>query len=100
MTGKANEPAHKRWYKTARWQKLRWSVLVRDMFTCQSCGKIEHDTSKLHCDHIDPHRGDEAKFWAGPFQTLCANCHNSMKQSQEKGSAPRATFTASGRVEW
>lgn len=23
----------RRWYKTARWQKLRMSVLVRDLFT-------------------------------------------------------------------
>lgn len=28
----------RRWYKTARWQKLRWSVLVRDLFTCQMYG--------------------------------------------------------------
>jgi hypothetical protein len=36
------------------------------------------------CDHIEPHRGDVAKFWAGPFRTLCSTCHNSHKQSEEK----------------
>jgi 5-methylcytosine-specific restriction protein A len=30
-------------YKTARWQKLRWQVLVRDAFTCQMPG---HDSEK------------------------------------------------------
>ena len=71
------------WYKTARWQRLRWSVLVRDGFTCAMCGRLEGDTSKLVCDHVDPHRGDEAKFWAGPFQTLCKGCHDGEKQRSE-----------------
>lgn len=72
-------------YKTARWQKLRWSILVRDLFTCQECKGIEADTSQLVCDHIEPHKGDEAKFWAGPFQTLCKHCHDSLKQREEHG---------------
>jgi hypothetical protein len=45
-------------YRTARWARLRWSILVRDMFTCQMCGRLEGDTSKLVCDHRQPHRGD------------------------------------------
>ena len=47
------------WYKTARWQRLRWSVLLRD-------------------------RGDEERFWAGPFQTLCKPCHDGAKQRSER----------------
>lgn len=35
-------------------------------------------------DHIEPHRGDPIKF-AGPLQSVCAACHNSIKQSIEKG---------------
>jgi 5-methylcytosine-specific restriction endonuclease McrA len=73
------------WYKTARWQKLRWSVLVRDCFTCQLCGRLEGNTAQLVCDHIEPHRGDEARFWNGPFQTLCKPCHDGDKQASEKG---------------
>lgn len=72
-------------YKTTRWQKLRWSILARDLFTCQMCKVMQTDTSMLVCDHIDPHKGDEAKFWAGPFQTLCAPCHNSLKKREEHG---------------
>nr|WP_310012296.1 hypothetical protein [Brucella pseudogrignonensis] len=48
------------------------------------CGKIEADTSQLVCDHVEPHRGNEAAFWAGPFQTLCAHCHNSTKARMER----------------
>lgn len=35
-------------------------------------------------DHQVPHRGDPVLF-AGPLQSLCAECHNSLKQSIEKG---------------
>ncbi|MEI4488986.1 HNH endonuclease signature motif containing protein [Frigidibacter sp. MR17.14] len=73
------------WYKTARWQKLRWSVLVRDLFTCRRCGKLEGETKLLVADHRIPHRGDEALFWeAGNLQCLCKPCHDRDKQREEK----------------
>lgn len=76
------------WYKTARWQRLRWSVLVRDLFTCAMCGRVEADTSKLVADHRMPHRGNEALFWAeGNLQCLCKPCHDSLKQRIERGSS-------------
>jgi hypothetical protein len=70
-------------HKTKRWQDLRWSVLLRDQFTCQICRRLEGDTSQLVCDHVEPHRGDIQKFWAGPFQTLCKPCHDGQKQKEE-----------------
>jgi len=36
------------------------------------------------CDHIEPHRGNMVKFWNGPFQSLCKQCHDSVKQAFEK----------------
>jgi len=75
------------WYKTARWQALRWSVLVRDVFTCQRCKRVEADTSQLVADHRKAHRGDERLFWdIGNLWTLCKRCHDSWKQRQERGS--------------
>ncbi|WP_210250482.1 HNH endonuclease [Brucella anthropi] len=79
----------RKWYKTSRWQKLRWSILQRDLFTCQmpGCGRIEAQTSKLVCDHIDPHRGDERKFWdERNLHCICKTCHDSAKQRQEQSS--------------
>jgi 5-methylcytosine-specific restriction endonuclease McrA len=76
----------RKWCKTARWQKLRWSVLARDLFTCQmpGCGHIEADTSQLVADHKHPHRGDEALFWdAANLQCLCKPCHDTLKQKEE-----------------
>lgn len=73
------------WYKTARWQRLRWDVLVRDLFTCRLCGRIEGVTSRLVADHIVPHRGDAGRFWdAGNLQCLCKACHDGTKQAQER----------------
>jgi 5-methylcytosine-specific restriction enzyme A len=72
-------------YKTARWQRLRLEIFLRDRYTCQrpKCGRLESDTSQLVCDHIEPHNGDTEKFWAGPFQTLCKRCHDRDKQRIE-----------------
>jgi len=77
----------RRWYKTARWQRLRWSILQRDLFTCRRCHRNEPDTSQLVADHRRPHRGDEALFWnEGNLQCLCKPCHDSAKQREERRS--------------
>ena len=76
------------WYKTARWQALRWATLLRDLFTCQHCQRVEADTSKLVADHRKAHRGDEALFWdPDNLWTLCKTCHDSWKQRQERSDA-------------
>lgn len=78
-------------YGTARWQRLRWSVLVRDLFTCAKCQRVVADTSQLVADHITPHRGVIDLFWdAGNLQCLCAACHNVTKQREEAADRARA----------
>lgn len=77
------------WYNTARWRKLRLEILLRDSFTCQmpQCGRLEGNTSLLVCDHIDPHRGDEHKFWdKGNLRCVCKPCHDTLKQREEQAS--------------
>jgi len=74
------------WYKTARWQRLRWQCLVRDLFTCRMCGWLGgNDTSQLVADHVRPHRGRAADFWdLGNLQCLCKACHDGAKQRVER----------------
>lgn len=73
-------------YKTARWQRLRWQVLERDMFTCGICGRVEAVTSRLVADHRKPHRGVEALFWdEANLWCLCKACHDGAKQREERG---------------
>lgn len=92
----ATDPWRK-WYKTARWQRLRWSVLVNARFTCAMCGRIEPDTSLLVGDHIRPHRGDVTLFWdEANIQCLCKACHDSAKQSAERSGRVRLSTGSDG----
>ena len=77
-------------YKTKEWRRLRWSILTRDLFTCQMCGRLEANTAKLVCDHRHPHRGDLVRFW-DPLNlwTLCKPCHDGAKQREEQAARNR-----------
>ncbi|CVI22707.1 HNH endonuclease [Agrobacterium fabacearum CFBP 5771] len=77
----------RKWYQLVRWKRLRIETFKRDLFTCQmaGCGKIEGNTSKLICDHVTPHKGDEALFFDEKnLQTLCKPCHDTLKQREER----------------
>lgn len=80
------------WYKLARWKRLRLSIFLRDGYVCQMCSALQGDTSKLTCDHVRPHRGDEQLFWSETnLQTLCTEpCHVKHKQRQEQDSRHHA----------
>jgi 5-methylcytosine-specific restriction protein A len=76
------------WYKTARWQRLRWSVLVAAQFTCKFCGwtaLTKEQNALLVADHRHPHRGDASLFWdVENLQCLCKPCHDRDKQRTER----------------
>ncbi|MET3926649.1 HNH endonuclease [Devosia sp. 2618] len=75
----------RRWYHSAEWKRLRMSVLVRDLFTCQMCGKLESNTSMLIGDHRVPHHGNRQMFFnEANIQCLCKPCHDSEKQRRER----------------
>jgi len=75
--------AYRSWYKTSRWQRLRYHQLQSEPL-CRMCQQIGRITAATICDHINQHKGDEALFWSGPFQSLCKQHHDSAKQSQER----------------
>lgn len=88
----------RRWYKTARWQRLRLAVFYRDGYACQmpGCGRLEPNTSLLVADHKRPHRGIEALFWdEANVQTLCKSCHDSKKQALERQADRQASQNGS-----
>ena len=56
---------------------LRYKVLSRDKFTCQSCGRSAPDV-RLHVDHLEPVSwGTNWKTSNDPsdYQTLCEDCN-------------------------
>lgn len=71
-------------YKTVLWRRMRRHQLARQPLCamCESMGRLSPATV---ADHVTPHRGDKALFFdAGNLQSLCAHCHNSGKQKDER----------------
>ena len=66
------------------WRQLRESVILRDMFTCQKCGKIVTRKGEAHVDHIiskERGGGDELSN----LQTLCCSCHSIKTIREDNG---------------
>jgi hypothetical protein len=80
---RARESATRRLYKTPRWQRIRADTLRRDP-NCVRC-KAEGRglVPSTVCNHVVPHRGDVGKFWKGPFEGVCATCHDTAIQLEE-----------------
>ncbi|WP_246748779.1 HNH endonuclease [Rhizobium setariae] len=76
----------RKWYHSAEWKVLRMLVLIRDRFTCQMCGKVDGNTSRLIGDHKEPHHGDRAMFFnEDNVWCICKPCHDGDKQRMERG---------------
>jgi len=67
--------AYRKLYKTALWQSTRLAQLQRKPL-CEWCRAKGIITAATVCHHETPHKGDRAKFYAGPFISLCAPCHD------------------------
>lgn len=71
-------------YCTARWQALREQVLNEEPL-CRYCTEMGHVSPSEHVDHIKPVSAHpELAFARANLQGLCASCHNSVKQREEK----------------
>ena len=76
-----------KWYKTARWRKLRLRQLSKEPY-CQCPHHIRDKVEANVVDHIIPHKGDTRLFWdVTNLQSLTKQCHDKFKQSQERGGA-------------
>lgn len=73
------------WYSTPQWRRIRAAQLAVEP-CCRMCAEADPPriTPATVCDHVEPHRGDQASFFGGPFQSLCGTCHNSTKQAAER----------------
>jgi len=66
----------------------KWDIERRAFLALPANGKCNRCPNPATVvDHIKPHRGDRKLFWdRRNWQPLCAHCHNSKKQSEEKKS--------------
>jgi 5-methylcytosine-specific restriction enzyme A len=77
--------SHHNLYSTAAWRRLRQHQLAVEPL-CRMCLASGQVTAANTVDHIRPHRGDRALFLdPDNLQSLCKHCHDTFKQSQEKG---------------
>lgn len=76
--------AYRRLYRTARWRKLRLVVLAERPL-CEWCLEQDIVTEATEVHHHGAHRGDEERFWSGPFVTTCKSCHASRGQREDLG---------------
>lgn len=66
--------SYRRGYGGKEWESLRRSVLLRDNYQCQHCGKIVVNRWDGQVDHIRQKRqGGEDSL--DNLQTLCLRCH-------------------------
>lgn len=77
------------WYHSARWQRLRQEVLIRDLYTCQQTGVIlttgrdAPNAAVVH--HKVPHKGDEKLFWdSSNLESVAKSWHDSEAQREER----------------
>jgi 5-methylcytosine-specific restriction enzyme A len=86
----AGEP-WRRWYSTARWERLRQDVFLRDGFTCQcGCRRLILAEPERVADHVREHKGDPRLFWdRNNLQTLWKPHHDGWKQRLERRRAAR-----------
>ena len=66
-----------------KWRKARERFLSAHPLCvmCQAAGRV---TVATVVDHIEPHRGDQVKFWdESNWQALCKPCHDGAKAREE-----------------
>ena len=85
----------KRLYDSKRWRDTRALQLQIEPL-CRMCYQRGDVTAATVADHIQPHRGNEDKFWRGELQSLCASCHSSDKQALEKSGRVRQQIGMDG----
>ena len=76
MSPYVRQSGTRRWRRRARLQLLHEPL-------CRRCLERGKNVAARVADHIIAHRGDINGFWLGPLQSLCFECHNSDKQSEE-----------------
>jgi len=82
-TSRGRPVAWKNWYSSRRWRRLKQLQLQRQPWCSICADRGELGIVATEVDHVEPHRGDRAKFFLGELQSLCKHCHDSVKRGIE-----------------
>lgn len=91
----------RKWYKTARWQKLKLRVHARDLYTCRATGVLcsgKHpEPNSPVADHIIEPDGDPVLFWDEQnIRTVSKEFHDSERQREQIAARGRGVGRKSG----
>ena len=76
--------SHARGY-TRAWSRAAKAFLAENPL-CVRCVEAGFLVAAVVVDHIDPHKGDQAKFWDGAnWQSLCKSCHDAKTATEDGG---------------
>jgi 5-methylcytosine-specific restriction enzyme A len=70
-------------YRTREWREIRARQRAAQPL-CERCLKAGKTVPMAVVNHVERHRGDWAKFIAGPFESLCKPCHDGEVQREER----------------
>ena len=69
-------------YNTGRWLRRRKQQLNQHPL-CAFCLDRGMPVAANVVDHVQPHNGDQSKFYFGAVQSLCKSCHDKQKKIEE-----------------
>ena len=73
-----------------RWRDFRLTILYRDSYRCQKCGRA----GRLEVHHITPLEHGGRPFDPDNCKTLCHGCHRAEHGHAAGGTGPWATFAS------
>ena len=80
----------------SRWQRARLVFLAENPL-CRYCEREGRVTPATVVDPIEAHKGSLALFWdVDNWQSLCRDCHDTVKRSEERGTVLRSGCDADG----
>jgi 5-methylcytosine-specific restriction enzyme A len=85
----------RKWYRTARWRAIR-AAQLRSRPLCWQCEERGETKEATVCNHAERHNGDPVKFWSGPFNSMCKDCHDVDQQRIEHGGKARQAVGVDG----
>lgn len=75
----------RKWYDSPSWRAIREAQLTQHPLCAWHLKRTPAEfVTATVVHHVEPHRGDEVKFYNGPFESLCKSCHDGEAQQQER----------------
>lgn len=83
---------HRRGY-TAKWQKIRQRVFIRDQGQCRNCRRVLGKPGEAHADHIQPKAAGGTDAMSN-LQLLCDRCHGAKTRAEQRAGLLRRARNA------